>query len=109
MMLANFVSFAAVFIPLVFGASIRTSQTGHSCPVTIGGLQGNPHFECTPSIDWVGDGFNTENCRAAIQRLYNVEVTKHGSTEFEFLLPGAIPYTSNPVMKTPRRYSVGQS
>ena len=109
MMPANIVSFAAVFIPLVFGASIRTAPIAHSCPTNIGGFQGDPHFECTASIDWVGDGFNAEDCRAAIQRLYNVEVTKHGNTEFEFLLAGAVPYTSNPVMKTPRRYSVGQS
>lgn len=108
-MLVKIISFAAAFIRLAYGMNIRTLPIAPSCPRTIGGLQAQPHFECTPSIDWVGDGYNNENCRATIQRLYNVEVTKHGNTEFEFLLPGAIPYTSNPVMQTPRRYSVGQS
>lgn len=108
MMLGNIVSFAAAFICLAFGATKRAVPIAPSCPRTIGGLQTEPHFECTTSVDWVGDGYNNEDCRAAIQRLYNIEVTKHGNTEFEFLLPGAIPYTSNPVMQTPRRYSVGK-
>ena len=107
MMFVNIVSFAVVFVGLASGANKRTLPPGPSCPKILGGLQSQPHFECTYSIDWAGDGFNTENCLAAIQRLYNTEVTKHGNTEFEFLLPGAIPYTSNPVMQTPRRYSVG--
>ena len=107
MMFASVISFAVVSIRLTFGANIPTLPTEFSCPRTVEGLVDHPHFECTPSVDWVGDGFNEENCRAAIQRLYNVEVTKHGRTVFEFLLPGAIPYTSNPVMQTPRRYTVG--
>ena len=106
-MFVNFVSFAVVFVGLASGANKHTLAAGSSCPNDFRELQSEPHFECTHSIDWRGDGFNTENCLAAIQRLYNVEVTKHGNTEFEFLLPGAIPYTSNPVMQTPRRYSVG--
>ena len=109
MKLANIITFAAVSIRLTFGANhIRTSSIETSCPRTVGVLEGDPHFECTPSVDWVGDGFNEESCRAAIQRLYNIEVTAHGKTEFEFLLPGAVPYTSNPAMQTPRRYTVGQ-
>ena len=108
-MFVSIVSFAVVFVGLASGANKRALPAGSSCPHILGGLQSEPHFECTYSIDWRGDGFDTENCQAAIQRLYNVEVTKHGSTEFEFLLPGAIPYTSNPVMHTPRRYSVGQA
>lgn len=104
MMLAIIISLAAVSIRIAFGANTRTLPITSSCPRTDGGFPG----QCTASIDWVGDGFNQEDCRAAIQRLYNVEVTKHGNTEFEFLLPGAIPYTSNPVMPTPRRYIVGQ-
>ena len=109
MMLLKFFSFAAVSIRLASGANIRSTPIAPAYPRTVAGIEGQPPYECTRSIDWVGDGFNDENCRAAIQRLYNVEVTKYGNTEFEFLLPGAIPYTSNPVMKTPRKYSVGQS
>lgn len=109
MMLVNHVSFAAVFIRLASSANIRTLPIASSCPRTNGGPETPPHSECTTSIDWVGDGFNIEDCRATVQRLYNDEVTKHGNTKFEFLLPGAVPYTSNPVMQTPRRYSVGQS
>lgn len=66
-------------------------------------------FACTDSIDWIGDGYNNENCRATIQRLYNVEVTKHKKQQFEFLLPGASNKTDNPVMQTPRKYIVGKS
>ena len=109
MMLLKVVSFAAVSTYLAFGANVLTLPITPSCPETIAGLSSEPHFECTASIEWVGDQFNVEQCRAAVQRLYNVEVTKHGSTDFEFLLPGAIPYTSNPVMHTPRRYKVGLS
>lgn len=109
MMLVNLTLFAAVFFRSTFGAIVRTSPVAPPCPRTIDGLQGQPHVKCTESSDWTGDGFNNENCRAAIQKLYNVEVAIHKQSEFEFLSPGAIPYTSNPVMKTPRRYSVGQS
>ena len=107
-MLVHIATFAVVLLSvrLACGANIRTPP---SCPAnTAAGLGSQPHFECTASIEWVGDGFDDEHCRAAIQRLYNVEVAKHGNAEFEFLLPGAIPYTSNPVMQTPRRYRVGQ-
>lgn len=109
MMLSTVISFVVVSIRLSFGANIPSLPIGPSCPTTLEGVVGSPHFECTASVDWVGDGFNDENCRAAIQRLYNVEVTKHGQTLFEFLLPGAVPSTSNPVMQTPRRYTVGES
>lgn len=106
-MLLKIVSIAAGSIYLAFGANILTLPVTSSCSETIAGLSSEPHFACTASTDWVGDQFNIEQCRAAVQRLYNVEVTKHGSTDFEFLLPGAIPYTSDPVMLTPRRYRVG--
>lgn len=106
-MLVTIVLFAVVFTCLACGANIRALPVAPSCLKT-GGLQSQPHFECTTSIDWVGDGYNNEDCRATVQRLYTVEVTKHHDTEFEFLLPGAMPYTSNPVMQTPRRYSVGK-
>ena len=109
MMLLKGISFGAVSIHVVFGANIGTLPISSSCPRIVAGLDSQPEFECTASTDWVGDQFNDEQCRAAIQRLYNVEVTKHGNTEYEFLLPGAIPYTSNPVMRTPRKYTVGQS
>ena len=109
MMLSKIVSFATVSVYLVFGANVGTLPITSSCRKTIAGSASEPQSECTASIDWVGDQFNLEQCRAAIQRLYNVEVTKHGNTDFEFLSPGAIPYTSNPVMHTPRRYKVGQS
>ena len=108
-MLLKVVMFAAVSTYIAIGANILTLSSTSSCPKTIAGLSSEPHFECTASIDWVGDHFNVEQCRGAVQRLYNVEVTEHGSTDFEFLLPGTVPYTSNPVMPTPRRYTVGQS
>ena len=104
------VSFTAVFIGFAVGANIRPILPfASSCPRKVGGLQAEPQLECTASVDWVGDGFNDEDCRAAVQRLYNVEVTEHGTSDFEFLSPGAVRRSSNPPMRTPRRYRVGQS
>ena len=103
-MLSKIISFGAVFIYIAWGGNTRTFNFTSPCPLTIA-----PHVACTTSIDWVGDQFNNEQCRAAIQRLFNAEVSVHGGTEFEFLSAGAIPFTSNPVMRTPRKYIVGQS
>ena len=68
-----------------------------------------PKFACTNSIDWVGDRYNNEDCRATVQRLHNVEVAKHQKQEFEFMLPGAINKTNLPLMQTPRKYTVRTS
>ena len=72
-----------------------------------GSHEGEPLYGCTDSIDWMGDGYSNEDCRAVIQKLFFLEVTKHGDSEFEFLLPGAKNRTDKPVIQTPRRYTVG--
>ncbi|KAL6720352.1 hypothetical protein ACLMJK_002273 [Lecanora helva] len=59
-------------------------------------------------MDWMGDGYSNEDCKAVVQRFFFVEVAKHKTQEFEFLSPGAEKKTSKPVMRTPRRYTVGR-
>ena len=108
MMLVDIALFASVLAGFACGANTLSLLIA-SCSSTNGGLQNPPHFECTTSVDWRDQGFKSEDCIAAIQRFHDVEVNKHRDTEFEFLSPGAIPYTSNPVMQTPRRYRAGQS
>ena len=85
----------------ISGASISIS-TSSTCS-----YESEPPYGCTDSMDWVGDGYKNEDCRAVIQRLFFVEVTKHGSSQFEFVLPGAENKTDKPIMRTPRRYVVG--
>ena len=65
-------------------------------------------YACTNSMDWMGDGYNNEDCRAVVQRFFFVEVSKHHQAEFEFILPGAENKTDKPMMPTPRRYTVGE-
>ncbi|KAL2036763.1 hypothetical protein N7G274_010487 [Stereocaulon virgatum] len=67
-----------------------------------------PEFACTNDYDWIGDEYNRENCQAALQRLYNIDVARYGGLEYEFLPPGAENQSANPPMQTPRRYTVGQ-
>lgn len=96
-------------LPVAFSSNIQL-PTASTCkrPQTQLAAR-NAEFACTNSIDWVGDGYNNDDCRATIQRLYNVEITKHGRQEFEFLSPGATNKTALPAMRTPRRYIVGKS
>lgn len=45
---------------------------------------------------------------AAVQRLWNVAAVSYGTTQFEFLAPGATNTTTLPTVQTPQRYSSGQ-
>lgn len=63
---------------------------------------------CTSSADWLGHSINVEDCSGTINRLYRIEVLKHGMNFFEFLGKGVDPEYELPVMQTPRRYSVGK-
>lgn len=63
---------------------------------------------CTDSGDWLGHELVVENCNAAANKLYNVEVLKHGLERYEFLGVGAKSVTKLKTMATPRRYTVGK-
>ena len=64
---------------------------------------------CTSSADWLGHSINDEDCSGTINKLYRIEVLKHGMNVFEFIGKGIQPEYKLPVMQTPRRYSVGKS
>lgn len=107
MLLMLDIYFALVLFHLAFGANIPKIPDSPPSPY-LQELAGQPQVECTSSIDWKGDGYNNEDCRAAVQQLYNVEVFKHQGANFEFLAKGASPKTSHSTMTTPRRYTYGK-
>lgn len=64
---------------------------------------------CTISTDWLGHSLpNHEDCSATINKLYRIELLRHGMNKFEFIGKGASPEYKFPVMHTPRRYTVGK-
>ncbi|KAL2050063.1 hypothetical protein ABVK25_009673 [Lepraria finkii] len=101
MLLAS-VSVIQALLHVASGASTRLprASSGSTAP--------QPDYSCTNDYDWIGDGYNYEDCRAAVQRLYNVEVAQYGGREYEFLPHGGTNQTQKPTMETPRRYTVGQ-
>ena len=88
---------------LTSAASIR-----HPRASAAGSTSPQPDSACTNDIDWFGDGYSTEDCMAALQRLFNLAVAEYGSTQFEFLAPGATNKTALPTIQTPQRYTSGQ-
>ena len=90
----------------VYAATLQTPSTQSCARLGLGA--GQPQYGCTNSIDWRGDGYNNNDCRAVVQRFFFAEVTEHGSQEFEFLAPGANRTTGKDVKRTPRRYTVGK-
>lgn len=101
------VSLILLFSDVTISVSMPASDA-QNCPRNR--LAGDlPQYVCTDSSDWMGDGYNNEDCRAVIQRFFYVEVSKHDRQKFEFLKPGAKNTTDHPVMHTPRRYTVGES
>ena len=102
MLLAS-VSATLILLHVACGSSINfpRASSGSTAP--------QPDYVCTNSVDFVGDAYRNEDCKATVQRLYNVEAVQHGATEFEFLAAGATNTTGRPAMQTPRRYTVGKS
>ena len=64
---------------------------------------------CVTSRDWIDNGYVKSDCTQAIERFIREENFVHGDQEFEFLAPGVSPIHSLPTLRTPRRYTVGQS
>ena len=64
---------------------------------------------CTQSADWLGQAMATEeDCSAAVNKFYHMETLKHGRYNFEFVGKGASAESVLPVVRTPRRYTVGK-
>ena len=64
---------------------------------------------CTSSIAWTGDAGLDPNllrdCGTASNTFWNVEVRRHGVSEFEFLNSETPSAHRNPNQRTPRRYT----
>ena len=74
---------------------------------THGSLAANGN-QCTDNSTWIGTGSSSVDCIGAVQKLYNAEVKPFSDTDFEFLSAKA-PARSLPSMRTPRKYTVGES
>ena len=110
-MLLTLCSTTLFFSCLTSATSIRHAHAAnirHPRAFTAGSTSPQPDYACTNDIDWFGDRYNTEDCMAAVQRLWNTAVSEYQSTEFEFLAPGATNKTTLPTIQTPQRYSSGQ-
>ena len=66
---------------------------------------------CTDQQDWISSGTYIEDCIAAVQRLYEVEVRpqQYPQTSYEFLTPNEQPVSPGGMkaMRTPRKYTQG--
>lgn len=65
--------------------------------------------ECSTSGEWVGHRLVAEDCNGAVNKLRNVEVSRHWLEQYEFLGIGAEAVTKYRTMRTPRRYTVRES
>ena len=81
--------------------------------VATGPLSGNVtsgilnDFYCTAENNWRGSGVTKQDCKAAIELLYKMEVRHYRDQELEFLSPRATQRSPNP-MRTPRKYTIGE-
>jgi hypothetical protein len=63
---------------------------------------------CTAEPDWVGTGFLKESCDAALSRMYVTEVARYQNRMMEFAALGVVPPIPPPLMRTPRKFTVGE-
>lgn len=68
----------------------------------------NEAFVCTARPAWIGTGFVTGSCDAALSRLYITEVARYQDRMMEFTAPGASPGMPPPFFPTPRKYTAGE-
>ena len=81
---------------------VSTVVTGASSGNVTSGIPND--FYCTADNNWRGSGVTLQDCKAAIEPLYTVEVRLHGGQDLEFLSPRATQRSPNP-MQTPRTYT----
>lgn len=84
--------------PLCFAAAV---------PMVVSREQRDP--SCTGSFNWLGSrtGLKGSDCLFAINRLFHLEVARHGNQQFEFTRYRGKSYSQLPEMETPRRYIHG--
>lgn len=70
---------------------------------------GNYLERCTSELDWIGTGFKSEDCSAAVHALQETDARVHLHNPMEFLAPNAVPTQHDiPSKKTPIRYVHGK-
>ena len=76
-------------------------------PVVVSQKQRDP--SCTGSLNWFdpSKGLKGVDCLYAINRLFDLEVARHGNQLFEFTRYKGKRYSHLPEMETPRRYIHG--
>ncbi len=97
-----------LFILFVAFMSFRIASTieiGASSGNVTSGIPNGSH--CTDNKHWKGSGATNQDCKAAIELLYKVEVILHGDKDFEFLSAKAKERLPD-WMRTPRRYTVSE-
>ena len=66
---------------------------------------------CTSSVAWSGytgiDPNLIQDCTAAVNTFWHVEVIRHGVSEYEFVNKDTAPAYHNSKQRTPRRYTYG--
>ena len=73
-----------------------------------GSLSSNPLRErCTISPEWIGEGYDAENCASALRLLFFTKVRQHPIDIYEFRSRGD-PVTMHAVVRPPLRYVQGR-
>lgn len=96
------------FLPL-FGSSIAVRPT---IPTTDQGIYRPPSAAneatvCIRTMDWLAPGLDGDDCSEAMMRFLHTDRDKYGQRRFEFLDVNTPQRTRSPMMRTPRRYTIG--
>ena len=103
------------FPVIVIGAVLDSRSHLGSAELSLNGLHNHNVSgladrspKCTTSKRWIEPPYKNERCVEALNTLYQDYVRRLGTTEFEFIAPGAIP-THGPLalVTTPKRWSTG--
>ena len=81
-----------------------SNQNGNTSSNSLKAVQLNER--CTDAPEWMGEGYDAENCASALRLLFFTEVRQHSIFTYEFLSQG-VPATTHAVVRTPRRYVRG--
>lgn len=100
---------------IVTGAILPSRPLRKPAELSLNGLQspnvsslGNSSPKCTRSPRWIEPPYRNERCFEALNTLYEDYAHRFGTTEFEFIAPGAIP-THEPLVPvtTPKKWNTG--
>ena len=62
---------------------------------------------CVRDSNWLGTKYGHGDCQGAVDGFISSEVRVRRGQEYEFLAPHAQPIHDLPIMRTPRRYTLG--